>query len=155
MPVVEVKPFIINNAIISFETDDFAKAISTATLTPSGGIVTFAGQKPDAVYTFPTSVTWTLDLTFAQDWSTDESLSRYLFLHQGEVIPATLNPNDTTSGGTTWALNVAIVPGSVGGDVNTVAVSTVQLGVSGQPIPTYTAPTVAAATRPAPAPDVE
>lgn len=138
MAVIEVQPFIIHNAVIQFDEDDFAKAVSTATLTPSGSVVTFEGQKPDAVYTFPTTVTWTLELTYAQDWSAEDSLSRFLFLNQGAVLPATLNPNDAAAGSTSWAINVAIVPGSVGGDVNTVATATVQLGVSGQPVPTFT-----------------
>lgn len=140
--IVPVSPFILKNAIVAFGTpgsdNDFAKAVSSATLTPSGGVTPFKGLKPDAVFTFPQSVTWTLDLEFAQDWSADDSLSRYLFDHQGETITATLNADDRTTGTTSWALNVAIVPGAVGGPVDSVATATVSLGVVGAPIPTTT-----------------
>src|SRR4029077_7869420 len=145
MPVIEVRPFIMRNAIIEFDTDDFAKAVSTATLTPSSGTAEFKGLKPDAVFTFPQATTWTLELTFAQDWSAATSLSRYLFDHAGETIAFTLNPDDTTAdatlGSTTWSGTVAIAPGAIGGDVDAVATATVSLGIVGAPVPTYTAGT--------------
>lgn len=140
--IVPFEPFIMKNAIVAFGTpgsdDDFAKAVSSATLTPSGGTVNFKGLKPDAVYTFPQSTTWTLDLEFGQDWAVDDSLSRYLFDHIGEVLEATLNADDRTAGTTSWALTVAIAPGAVGGPVDSVAVATVSLGVVGAPVPTLT-----------------
>lgn len=140
MAVIEVKPFIMRNAIVSFATNDFAKAVSSATLTPAGGTTPFKGLKPDAVFTFPQAVTWTLDLEFAQDWSAETSLSRYLFEHMGETIDATLNPDDQSSGTTSWAITVAIAPGAVGGPVDSVATATVSLGVVGAPVPTTIAP---------------
>lgn len=143
--VIEVRPFIMRNAVISFDTDDFAKAVSTATLTPSSGTTDFKGLKPTAVFTFPQATTWTLELTYAQDWSAATSLSRFLFDHAGETLPFTLNPDDTTGmspgvGSTTWSGTVAIAPGAVGGDVDSVAVATVSLGIVGAPIPSYSAP---------------
>jgi len=50
--------------------------------------------------------------------------------------PASLNPDDQATGTTSWTLSVAIAPGSVGGPVDSVAVTTVTLGVVGQPVPT-------------------
>lgn len=152
MAVLEVTPFIMRNAIVEFDGSDFAKAVSSATLTPSGGVTPFKGLKPDAVFTFPQSVTWTLDLEFAQDWEANTSLSAYLFAHQGEVVDATLNPNDKTAGTTSWAITVAIAPGAVGGPVDSVATATVSLGVVGAPVPTNVAPV---STLAAPAPDTE
>lgn len=137
MAVLEVKPFIMHNAIIQIGTDDFAKAVSTATITPAGGITTWKGLKPDAVFTYPQSVTWTLELEYAQDWGDATSLSAYLFEHQGEVVPATVNVNDADTGETTWALQVAITAGAVGGAVDDVATATVSLGIVGQPVPTF------------------
>lgn len=148
MAVIEVRPFIMRNAIVSFDDDDFAKAVSTATLTPSAGTTDFKGLKPDAVFTFPQATTWTLELTAAQDWSAENSLSRYLFDHAGETVSFTLNPDDTTGqtgvGATTWSGTVAIAPGAVGGDVDSVATMTVSLGIVGAPVPTYAAGAVAA-----------
>jgi len=144
MAEVDVRPFIMRNAIIIFGgTDDFAKAVSTATITPAGGTTDFKGLKPSAVFTFPQANTYTLDMTYAQDWSDETSLSRYLWEHKGETVPFTLNPDDTTGqtgvGSTSWAGTVAIVPGQVGGDVDAVATAQVSLGVVGEPVPTYTA----------------
>lgn len=140
MAVIDVTPFVMKNAIIEIDIDDFAKAVSEATLTPSGGTTDFKGLKPDAVFSYPTSITWSLDLTYAQDWSSDTSLSRFLFDHQGETVAATLNVDDsTTKGITSWDLTVAITAGAVGGAVDNVATATVSLGVVGAPVPTYTA----------------
>jgi hypothetical protein len=129
------------NAVIQLGTDDFAKAVSTASITPAGGTTDFKGLKPDAVFTFPQASTYVLDLSYAQDWSASQSLSRYLWEHKGETVPFTLNPDvvDTTVGSTSWAGEVAIVPGAVGGDVDGVAVATVSLGIVGEPVPTFTA----------------
>lgn len=131
-----VTPFIMRNAIVQLGTDDFAAAVSSATLTPSAGTVPFKGLKPTAVFTYPQAVTFELALEFAQDWADPASLSWYLWTNQGLTVPAVLNPDDATEGTTSWALNVAIVPGSVGGPVDSVAVTTVSLGVVGQPVPT-------------------
>jgi hypothetical protein len=147
MAVLEVRPFIMKNAIVTLGTpgDDFAKAVSSAALTPAPGTADFTGLKPDAVFVFPTATLWTLDLAFAQDWSAETSLSRWLFDHAGEVVPFILNPDDQGVDGevgqTSWAGEVAITEGAVGGDVNSVAVGTVSLGVVGRPVPTYTAGT--------------
>lgn len=136
MAVQEVRPFIMRNAVVELGDDDFAKAVSSATLTPSGGTTDFKGLKPDATFTYPTATTWVLDLAYAQDWSQDGSLSRFLFDHIGEVLPFTLNPDDQSEGTTAWAGNVAITAGAVGGAVDAVAVATVSLGVVGAPVPT-------------------
>lgn len=150
MPVTveEVQPFIMRNAVVAFDGVDgvdFAKAVSTATLTPSGGTAEYKGLKPGATFTFPQATTWTLELTWAQDWQSDTSLSRFLFDHRGEVLDFTLNPDDQTAtpttGSTVWTGKAAIAPGAVGGDIDSVATATASLGVVGEPVPTYTAAT--------------
>lgn len=136
MPIKEVTPFLMRNAIVEIGTDDFAKAVSEATLTPTGGTVDYKGLKPDAVFSFAQSATWALTLAYAQDWSQADSLSRFLFDHQGENLPFTLNANDATVGSTSWAGTVSITAGAVGGAVDAVAVATVTLGLVGAPVPT-------------------
>lgn len=143
MPEITVRPFIMRNAIIQLGTDDFAAAVSTAAITPAGGTADFKGLKPEAVFTFPQASTYVLEMTYAQDWNSATSLSRYLWEHKGETVPFTLNPDDTsadtTVGSTSWSGTVAIVPGAVGGDVDAVATATVSLGIVGEPVPTFTA----------------
>ncbi len=141
--VVEVNPFISRNVVLTFggvDGDDFAKAVSSAVLTPAGGTANFKGSKPDAVFSFPQAATWTLDLEYAQDWGTADSLSVYLFQHQGENVSVSYNANDVTTGGeTVWTMTVSITAGAVGGAVDAVATATVSLGVVGAPVPTFPA----------------
>lgn len=136
MPTVTVTPFVMRNAILELGTDDYAKAVSSATLTPSGGITTFKGLKPDAVFTYPQSTTWTLDLEYAQDWGIAGSLSVWLFNNQGTNQPFELTADDV-AGSTVWNGTVVITAGAVGGAVDSVATATVSLGVVGQPVPTF------------------
>jgi hypothetical protein len=135
------------NAIVQLGADDFAYAVSTATIENSSGTTDFKGLKPPAVVTVPQATTYVLSLTYAQDWQSATSLSRYLWEHKGETVPFTLNPDDTsldaTLGSTSWAGLVAIAPGNVGGDVDAVATSSVSLGIVGEPVPTFTAGTPA------------
>jgi len=147
MAEIAVRPFIMRNAIISFGTDDFAAAVSTATIQNSSGTTDFKGLKPSAVFTFPQATTYSLELSYAQDWASPLSLSRYLWEHKGETVPFELNADDTvadpTLGTTVWSGVVAIAPGAVGGDVDGVAQSSVSLGIVGEPVPTFTAGTPA------------
>lgn len=136
MAVQEVVPFIMRNAVVQLGTDDFAKAVSSATLSPSGGTSEFKGLKPNASFTFPQAVIWELQLDYAQDWSQQESLSRYLFEHIGEIVPCTVNVDDKAAGSTSWEMDVAITAGAVGGAVDAVATASVALGVVGSPVPT-------------------
>lgn len=131
MPEIDVEPIILQDCIIEIDGDDFAAAISTAELTPTASTVNFKGLKRTSTHTFPTVATWALNLTFAQDWVAPDSLSNYLFDNEGETKAAKLKPQSGV--GPSFEVNVVITPGSVGGAVDTVAVSTITLGVSGRP----------------------
>lgn len=132
--VAPVKPIILKDMVITIGTDDFAAAISSATLTPAASIVTWKGLKTTAVYSFPTSPTWTLDLEYAQDWKTANSLSRYLFDHDGQtIVGVTLEP--TSGVGTRWTFDLIVVPGAIGGAVDAVGTASVSLGVAAKPVP--------------------
>jgi hypothetical protein len=97
--------------------------------------VTWKGLKPTSVHAFPVAPTFTLDLEYAQDWDGTTSLSRYLWDHQGEVISGVIL--EPASGeGTRWTFDMIVATGAVGGAVDTVATSSVSLGISGKPVPT-------------------
>lgn len=135
MATQEVTPFVMQDCVLSIPTDDYAAAISSAQLTPTSSIVLFKGLKPTSKHSFPTDPTWTCDLTYAQDWSDPDSLSRYLLDHKGETIEnCILEP--TSGVGTRFTFDLIVTPGAVGGAVDTVAVATVSLGISGDPVPT-------------------
>ena len=143
MAIRDVQPFVMNNAILTLGTpgDDYAAACSRIALVPSAGTTEFKGLKKTAVFTFPTSTTWTLEATFAQDWHIETSLGMWLYDHAGEIVPFSMDPDDLGEGHTSWAGEAAIVEGLVGGDVDTVPTSPVVLGVVGRPVPTFVAAT--------------
>lgn len=132
MAQIEVKPIVLRDVLLSIAADDYEKHVSGVTITPATGSVTWNGLSPDATFTFPTATTWALQLDYAQDWDTVSSLSRYLFDNEGAEVTMTFEPE---RGGLGWEVDVFIVPGSIGGQVNAVATATVTLGVTGRPRP--------------------
>jgi hypothetical protein len=132
MPIIAVTPIIMKDVVLEIELDDFAAAISSAMLTPSASTVVFKGLKNDAVFTDVTSATWTLALTYAQDWVTAGSLSNYLFTNEGEIKDAVLKPQSGI--GPSFSVEIIITPGAIGGAVDQTATATVTLGVQGKPV---------------------
>lgn len=130
-------PFLMGNATITIGGTDYAGQVSAAVFTPTSSIVTWKGLDPDAVFTFPTNATWTLDLTYAQDFTTDATLAMYLLEHEGETIEDVVFA--PIAGGRSFTADITIAPGSIGGAVDTVAEGTVSLG-STRPVPSVLAP---------------
>lgn len=132
MATIDVKPIVLRNALLNVATDDYAKHVSAVTLTPSSSTSTWQGLTRDASFSFPGSTTWTCDLEYAQDWETPDSLSMYLYMHEGETVDVLFEPD---AGGLGWQVELTIAPGAIGGAVNAVATARVSLGVSGRPVP--------------------
>ena len=132
MSQIEVKPIVLRDVLLNIAADDYEKHVSGVTITPTTGSVVWNGLSPDASFNFPTSTTWALQLDYAQDWDTTNSLSRYLFDHEGDKVTMTFEPE---RGGVGWEVDVFIVPGAIGGQVNAVATASVTLGVVGRPTP--------------------
>jgi hypothetical protein len=109
--------------------DDFGAHVSTCKFTPSASTVQFVGGKSNA-FTDVTTPTWVCELTYAQDWKSANSLSRYLYLHEGEHVPVIFKPVD---GGPEFESVLIITPGAIGGDVNAVSTASVTLGLEGKP----------------------
>lgn len=130
MAEVAVKPFVLKDATVNIDVDDFAAAVSSAICTPTAAAVTFSGMKPGATFSDVAPATWVLALTFAQDWESTTSLSSYLHEHEGETVPMTFEPK---TGGTGFTADVIITPGAIGGAVNTYGTATVNLGIQGKP----------------------
>lgn len=125
-------PFIMGNASLTIDGETYQDQVSAVVFTPTASIVTWKGLTPDAVFTFPTTATWTLDLTYAQDFTTDDTLAMFLLEHEGETIENVVFAPVT--GGRTFTADITIAPGSIGGAVDTVAEGTVSLG-STKPVP--------------------
>lgn len=136
MAQVSVSPFMMSNASFKVAADNYEASVSSVEFAPTSAQATWKGLTPESVFTFAQSPTWVANVTFSQDWETEDSLSRYLFDHSGESIAVEFSP---VKGGATIYATVIIVPGSIGGAVDAVAASTVALGVVGKP--SFTAPT--------------
>lgn len=130
MAQIAVAPIVLTDVLLTIGTDSYEKHVSEVLFTPTAGIVTWKGLSPGAVFSFPTRATWTCQLSYAQDWETTNSLSQYLHDNEGEQKAAVFEPVD---GGASWGATLLIVPGAIGGQIDTVPVSTVQLGVLGKP----------------------
>ena len=130
MALITPTPLYYKDAILTIAGDDYAPAASTATLSPNISATTYYGLKPTAV--FPeTSVDWTLELSFVQDWDSATSLSRYLYANQGSEVAVILQPKDAS--GPSFTMTVHVVPGTVGGDTRAFAASSVSLPLVGAP----------------------
>lgn len=132
---IAIQPLYLRDMTFTVAADDYAKHVSAVTLTPSTSQVQWKGGTPDAVFTRTTTPTWTCDLGYAQDWESADSLSRYLWEHQGETVSVVFEPE---AGGTSWAVDINIVPGAIGGTIDSFGAATVSLGVDGAPVPDFT-----------------
>lgn len=130
MTDIAVEPIIMTASTLKVGADNYEAHVSTVSLDPSASSVTWKGLSPAATFTKVSKATWVCNLAYAQDWETANSLSNYLYDHEGETIAVEFAPED---GGQAWAVNLVITPGAIGGAVDTVAVGSVALGVSGRP----------------------
>jgi len=130
MAQIAVQPIYLKDCVLSVAGSDFEKAVSSVSFTPSVTTATFKGLEPTAVFTNVGSSTWMVDIAYAQDWETAGSLSAYLYANEGAEVTLTFEP---VNGGSSWSADVIIVPGAVGGAVDSYAVATVSLPVQGRP----------------------
>jgi len=130
MAQIAVNPFMMRDCVLTVAADSYEKHVSAVEFVPSGSVVNWKGLTPDAVFSYGTNATWVCNLSYAQDWATADSLSRYLFENEGDEIAVTFEP---VAGGPGVSATLIITPGSIGGAVDSVAVSTVSLGVKGKP----------------------
>ena len=131
MAQIAVQPIYLKDVVLSVAGSDYEKHVSGVTFTPTVTSATWKGLEPSAVFTNVGSSTWMIDLAYAQDWDTVSSLSAYLFANEGAEVALTFTP---VTGGGTWSASVIIVPGAVGGAVDSFAVATVSLPVQGKPV---------------------
>lgn len=139
MTVLSVQPMVLKEVDLLFQAldaessttpDDFAAHCSSVTFTPSGGTVTWNGLKANS-FTDATVPTWACGLEYAQDWTSDKSLSRFLYENEGKRFGVLFSPSAGKApsfGGT-----VIVTPGAIGGAVNAVATASVTLGMDGRP----------------------
>lgn len=114
---------------LSIGADEYTAAIDSAMLTPTTPVTVFTDISGDST-PVAGKPTWVLGLSVAQDLITDGSLSLYLIEHAGEIKPVTFTPEED---GASFAVDVLIIPGAIGGAGGSLAKSTVNLNCAGQP----------------------
>ena len=130
MANIVVKPFMMGDCTFRVGADNYEAHLSGVVITPTVPNAKFKGLTPTSVHNFPGASEWVAALTYAQDWNTADSLSRYLHEHEGEKIAVEFAP---VAGGPSITATITIVPGSIGGQVDSVATSTVNCPIDGKP----------------------
>jgi hypothetical protein len=124
MAAITPTPLFMKDALVRFGTDSYEAAVRDVKFVPSASVVTTRALAPAAVYSNVDVATWTLEMTYLQDWVLTTSLARYLYANEGTTVTLTFEP---ITGGATITASVVITPGAIGGAVGAYAESTVTL----------------------------
>jgi hypothetical protein len=136
MATIAVAPIVLKDVVFTVGTDDYQSNVSSVKFTPQMSPVAWKGLTPTAVFSDAGSPVWTCTVSLAQDWTTANSLSSYLLANAGTQKVVVFKPQGTTTGKPIFTATLVIVPGDIGGDVDTVPVATVTMGVVGAPVKT-------------------
>jgi hypothetical protein len=127
-------PIVLNDIVLNIGTDNYEAAVSKAELVPTTPVAKWKGMAPTAVHQLVGSTEWMLNLDFAQDHATANSLSQYLLTNSGTQKEVTLKPKKGTTTAPTYKITATLIPSSIGGSVDQVAVASVSLPCIGQPV---------------------
>ena len=130
MVAITGNPFKIADASFKIVADNYEAMISSAEIVPTASTSTFTGIG-GRKYPFVGKSSYVLNITFAQDWSTANSLSLMLFNGEGLTKVITLVPK---AGGPSFTATVVLVAPNIGGAAEADAVSTVTLMVIDKPV---------------------
>lgn len=131
MAEISLTPTVLKDSVFTLDGNGYVGSVSNVTFTPASTTVTAKGLTPSAVYTDQTAATWTVAITYLQDWDTEDSLANLLFDNEGDEVTLTFAPNKT---GALWTAQVKLVPGTVGGAGDAFMTATVTLGITGRPV---------------------
>lgn len=134
MPPIVLKPIVLNNITLLIGTDNYEASVNKARLVPTTPVVKWKGMTPGSTVNLAGEPEWVLELGFAQDHETANSMSQYLLTNVGQEKTIALKPQKGTVATATYTVKALILPGPVGGDLDTTAVGDVSLPVNGQPV---------------------
>lgn len=124
MAAIVPTPLFLKNATVKFgATDTYEAAVRDIKFTPTTSVVTTRAMTPTAIYQDVEIASWTVEMTFLQDWAVG-SLGRYLMTNEGTAVTLIFTP---ISGGVTVTATVTVSPGAIGGAVGEYAESTITL----------------------------
>lgn len=129
MATIGIQPLYMRDVLLTIGTDDYQKHVSGVTFTPAPKTAqwTGLGENTHSAVGVPT---WTVELAYAQDWDTANSLSAYLFANQGTTKAVVFEP---VAGGQGFTADVIVQAGAIGGQVDSFAATTVSLPLDGAP----------------------
>lgn len=136
MATIALEPVVLTDCEFLVEADDYTGHVSRVEFVPTVPTFSWKGLTPTAVFNKAGASTWVANVDGAQDWKTPKSLSRYLLAHEGESKVVKFKPKKG-AGLPAFTATLTIVPGPIGGAVDTVGVFTVSMPCSGKPVPDY------------------
>lgn len=114
---------------LSLDTDDYTAAVTSCAIVPTaptasttdigGGVTQFVGGS-----------VWVAQITYNQDWTTEDSFSQKLIELHGQRKSFTYTP---ASGGQKVTFTAVVQAGQVGGAASALHAATVNLPIDGQP----------------------
>lgn len=126
MASINVAPLVLKDVTFTIAANGYEKHVSSVTFTPKSSTISWQGLTPSAKFTDVTAAEWTCVLEYVQDWDTLNSLSKYLFANEGTSVAVVFKPK--AAGAPSFAANLVITPGAIGGKVNAYATTSVTLG---------------------------
>lgn len=141
MAQVAIKPIILNDITLLIGADNYEAAVSRVVLTPTVPQAKWKGMTPAAIFNLAGTPEWVCEVTWAQDHETANSLSQYSIANAGQVKAVEFKPKKPVSPATapTFKCDVLILPGAIGGDLDTVPTASASWPVNGQPVRTVAA----------------
>jgi hypothetical protein len=131
MAAVAAVPIILNNVTVQIGDDTYEAACRTVRFVPTTAVVKWKGLTPSATFAFAGTPEWDVTVTFAQDIASAASLTKALHTGVGTKPVLVFEP---VAGGPTVTATIVLIPGDIGGDIDTVPESSVTMPVQGQPV---------------------
>lgn len=133
MATIALAAFVLKSALLSVAADNYEKHVGKVMFNPSVNAATFKGI--DGSVSRDTSIPeWTIDIEYAQDWTTANSLAAYLLANAGTTKTLVFSPQGSAVGKPKFTIDAIIQPGPIGGAVDEMQTGTVTLACVGQPV---------------------
>lgn len=124
-------PLFMKSATLTIDSVDYADLISNVVFTPTTPTVSHKGIS-GKVATSVGATEWAVTFDYAQSFDTAGSLALKLFNDSGDKVEAVFKPEGAAAA-TTVTATVTLLPGSLGGAVDSAATSSVTLPIDGKP----------------------
>lgn len=129
MPVINAAPVTFTNYSLKIGADNYEKHVSAVTVTPETPVNVWKGAGAGQVVPTAGKTAWTIDIEFAQDWATANSLSIYLLNNSGTTKAIEFMP---LGAGPKFTATALIIPSIAGGAIDETGTATVTLSVVDQ-----------------------